>query len=211
MENLSNSVEDIKTIRKMMEESSRFLSLSGLSGIFAGVAAITGALAGSFLLFGNGEFSVENLFKVIPDTEVYNVRWWLAIIANLVLIISVVAAFILSNRKALKDGKSLFTPVSKKMLFNLLIPLVTGGIFVMILFSRSDFQLIIPCLLIFYGLALVNAGKFTVGEVLYLGLAEILLGLVTAFHPGLGLISWILGFGILHIIYGISMYRKFGA
>ena len=211
MENLSNSVEDIKTIRKMMEESSRFLSLSGLSGIIAGVTAIAGALAGSLLLFGNDGFSVKNLFSEIPDKVVFDVKWQLFAIAVLVLIISIIIAFILSYRKAARDGKSLFTPVSKKMLFNLLIPLLSGGIFVIILFSRSEYQLIIPCLLIFYGLALVNAGKFTVGEVLYLGIAEIILGLITAFHPGLGLITWILGFGILHIIYGISMYRKFGA
>jgi len=66
-------------------------------------------------------------------------------------------------------------------------------------------------LLIFYGLALVDAGKFTYGEVFYLGILEIITGLVSAFFPSLGLFFWIFGFGVLHVIYGLVMYRKYEA
>jgi hypothetical protein len=76
---------------------------------------------------------------------------------------------------------------------------------------QNNIQLIVPCFLIFYGLALVNAGKFTFGEIFYLGILQIVTGLVSAFVPGWGLIFWIFGFGVLHIIYGLAMYRKYEA
>jgi hypothetical protein len=79
------------------------------------------------------------------------------------------------------------------------------------LILQHNTQLIIPCFLIFYGLGLVNAGKFTFGEIYYLGILEIITGLISAFIPGRGLIFWIFGFGILHIIYGLAVYRKYEA
>jgi hypothetical protein len=123
----------------------------------------------------------------------------------------VIFAFYFSIKKARKEGKTIMTPTSKRMLINLLIPLVTGGAFVILLILQKNFQLIIPCFLIFYGLALVNGGKFTFGEIYYLGICEIITGLLSAFIPDLGLIFWIFGFGILHIIYGLALYRKYEA
>jgi hypothetical protein len=130
--------------------------------------------------------------------------------AVFVLLISVLFAFYFSIRKAKTEGKIFWSPVSKRMLINLLIPLVTGAIFVTLLLTHNNIWLIVPCLLIFYGLALVNAGKFTFGEIFYLGILEIIIGLASAFIPGYGLIFWTFGFGILHIIYGTAMFRKYG-
>ena len=103
------------------------------------------------------------------------------------------------------------TPISRRLLLNLLIPLAAGGVFIIVLLLNNYVQLIVPSFLIFYGLALLNAGKFTFGEIYYLGILEIITGLVSAFVPGWGLIFWIFGFGILHIIYGLAMYRKYEA
>jgi hypothetical protein len=200
MKNDSNSIEDIKAIRKLMEESSRFLSLSGLSGIFPGLTAIAGALVAYFFILERGRM-----------TDHQNVIWLLLADAIIVLIVSVLFAFYFSIKKARKEGKTIMTPTSKRMLINLLIPLVTGGAFVILLILQKNFQLIIPCFLIFYGLALVNGGKFTFGEIYYLGICEIITGLLSAFIPDLGLIFWIFGFGILHIIYGLALYRKYEA
>ena len=200
MKSDSKSIEDIKAIRKIMEESSRFLSLSGLSGIFAGVTAIVGAVVAYFFILGNGNLK-----------ETLSVRWQLTADALIVLVLSVLFSFYFSMKKAKRDGKNFLTPISKRLLINLLIPLASGGIFVIVLLLQNYIQLIIPCFLIFYGLALVNAGKFTFGEIYYLGILEIITGLVSAFVPGLGLLFWIFGFGILHIIYGLSLYRKYEA
>jgi hypothetical protein len=211
MKSDSKSIEDIKAIRKIMEESSRFLSLSGLSGVFAGLMAIAGALIAYFFILDNGSIHYEDYLRSLPVQEALVVRWQLMTVAAVVLLISVLSALYFSLKKAKKDGKNLLTPISIRLLVNFLIPLVTGGVFVIVLLIQNNIQLIVPCFLIFYGLALVNAGKFTFGEIFYLGILEIITGLVSAFVPGWGLIFWIFGFGILHIIYGLAMYRKYGA
>jgi hypothetical protein len=211
MENNSNSVEDIRTIRRLMEESSRFLSLSGLSGVFAGLFAIAGALVAYFLILKNGTIHYDEYFRSMSEKETLMLRWELLTDAALVLILALTGSLYFSLKKAKRDGKSLWTPVSRRMLLNMFIPLVTGGFFVLILLIQNHIQLIVPGLLVFYGLALVSAGKFTYGEVFFLGISEIVTGLVSAFFPAQGLLFWIIGFGILHIVYGLLLYRKYGA
>jgi MFS family permease len=211
MKSDSKSIEDIKAIRKIMEESSRFLSLSGISGVFAGAMAIAGALVAYIFILDNGSIQYEDYLRSLPVKEALVVKWQLMTVAAVVLLISVLSALYLSLKKAKKDGKNLLTPISRRLLVNFLIPLVTGGVFVIVLLIQNNIKLIVPCFLIFYGLALVNAGKFTFGEIFYLGIFQIITGLVSAFVPGWGLIFWIIGFGILHIIYGLAMYRKYGA
>jgi hypothetical protein len=207
----TKSIEDIKAIRKIMEESSRFLSLSGLSGVFAGVTALAGAFVTYFFILDNGSIHYDEYFRNLPAKETFSIRLQLIAVASLVLVISVLFSLYFSIKKAKRDGKNLWTPISRRLLINLLIPLLTGGVFVFILLLQNHVQLIVPVFLIFYGLALVNAGKFTFGEIFYLGVLEIITGLVSAFFQGWGLIFWIFGFGILHIIYGLAMYRKYEA
>jgi hypothetical protein len=211
MKSYSKSIEDIKAIRKLMEESSRFLSLSGLSGVFAGVTAIAGALFAYFFILDNGNINYEDYLRTLSVEETMVLRWQLMADAAIVLVLSVLFAFYFSIKKAKRDGKNFLSPISKRLLINLLIPLAAGGVFIIVLLLQNNIQLVVPGFLIFYGLALVNAGKFTFGEIYYLGILEIITGLVAAFIPGWGLVFWIFGFGILHIIYGLSMYRKYEA
>ena len=209
MKNDSKSIEDIKAIRKIMEESSRFISLSGLSGIFAGVTAIAGALVAYFIILDNGSIHLDEYFRSLSEKELITLRWQLIADAAIVLVLSVMFALYFSIRKAKKDRKNVWTPVSKRFLINLLVPLTTGAVFIIVLLYQNNVQLIVPCFLIFYGLALVNACKFTFGEIFYLGIFEIVTGLISAFVPGWGLLFWIFGFGVLHILYGVVMYRKY--
>jgi len=211
MKSDSKSIEDIQAIRKIMEESSRFLSLSGLSGVFAGVIAIAGALVAYFFILDNGSIQYNEYIGSISEKGMIAHKWQLLAVATIVLVLSVLFSFYFSIKKAKRDGKNFWTPVSKRLFLNLLIPLTTGGVFVIALMFQNNIQLIVPCFLIFYGLALVNAGKFTFGEIFYLGILEIVTGLVSAFIPSWSLIFWIFGFGILHIIYGLVMYRKYEA
>jgi len=211
MKSDTKSIGDIKAIRKIMEESSRFLSLSGLSGVFAGVTAIAGALIAYFFILDNGTIHYDEYFRNLPAEKTFSPGWQLIADAAAVLVLSVLFSLWFSIKKAKKDGKHFWTPVSRRLLINLLIPLVTGGVFVFVLLLQNHVQLIVPAFLIFYGLALVNAGKFTFGEIFYLGILEIITGLVSAFVQGWDLIFWIFGFGILHIVYGLAMFRKYEA
>jgi hypothetical protein len=205
------SIEDIKAIRKIMEESSRFLSLSGLSGIFAGMIAIAGALFAYFFILHSGTIKYDEYLTNLSGKETLSNGWQLLADAALVLVLSVLFSIYFSIRRAKSDGKKFWSPVSKRLLISFIIPLVTGGVFVIVLLFQDNIQLIVPSFLIFYGLALVNACKFTLDEIFYLGILEIVTGLAAATVPGWGLVFWILGFGLLHIIYGVAMYRKYEA
>ncbi|MBA4322343.1 MAG: hypothetical protein C0408_05935 [Odoribacter sp.] len=209
MDNNSSYLEDLKVIRKVMEDSSRFLTLSGLSGVFAGIFALAGAGIAYFVILKNGTIHYDEYFRSLSLKETNVLGFQLLADGLIVLLLAIGAALFFSIRKAKKTGVKIWTPVSKRMLINLLIPLLTGGLFIIALFFHNQSGLIVPCMLIFYGLALVNAGKFTFSEIFYLGIFEILTGIISAFLPNFGIFFWAFGFGILHITYGLIMVRKY--
>lgn len=207
MKNTDKSLEDLDTIRTIMENSTRFLSLSGLAGVFAGLAALAGALIAYFIVL-NGNYTDE-YFRGL-SLEILNIiQRRLITIALIVLVAAISIGLVLSGRKAAFRGQRMWTPVSKRLLVSMLVPLVSGGLLIIIMYLRNSFGLIIPSMLIFYGLALVNAGKFTYSEVFYLGLFEIIIGLAAAVFPEFSIFLWTLGFGFLHIAYGLMLYRKY--
>lgn len=209
MENKSHYSEDMRTIRKIMEDSSRFLSLSGLSGIFAGLIALIGTTIACFIILNNGDILYNDYLSSSSDAGTRIFRIKLLIDASLVLFFAVVISYYFAVKKTKAQGKKIWTQVSRRLLLNLIVPLLSGGIFIIVLIVQDQFQLIIPSMLIFYGLALVNAGKFTYNEVFYLGLAEILTGVLAGFIEGPDIFFWGFGFGVLHIVYGYFMFRKY--
>jgi hypothetical protein len=196
--------EDLASIRKMMEQSSKFLSLSGLSGILAGTYALLGAVAAYYLVqypLAPTDYRQESVGGTnLPA---------LVGIALAVLAASLGTGYWLSKRKAEKAGQPVWNETSRRLMINLAIPLATGGLFTVLLLLNGHYGVVAPSLLIFYGLALINASPNLYGEIRYLGYSEILLGLVAALLPGFGLLFWALGFGVLHIFYGAVMYRKY--
>lgn len=205
MKEIPEYEKDLASIRTMMERSAKFISLSGLSGVLAGIYAIIGAVAAYFIVY----YPISPFRYRIYSASAPNTLWKLLLLAAGVLIASLVTGLVLSKRKAEKQGEKLWAPSSKRLLFNLAIPLVTGGLFILIILGTGHFGLAAPASLIFYGLALIQGSSNTYDEVRYLGFSEIALGLVSALLPGYGLIFWTVGFGILHIFYGAVMYFKY--
>jgi hypothetical protein len=197
-------LKDIIEIKSIMNKSSRFISLSGLSGILAGVYALVGAIAANYILT-NYQIA-DSPVSVIPISFL---EYILIGIAGLVLLLSIISAYILSSKKAKKSGEKLWDATSKRLLINFSIPLFTGGAFSIILYQYCLIGLIAPSTLIFYGLACINASKYTLGDIRYLGLLNIIIGLVSTQFIGYGLYFWAFGFGILHIVYGIVLYNKY--
>lgn len=209
MESKSEYFEDLRIIKKVMEESSRFLSLSGLSGLFAGLIALAGA-AFAVYIFLDGKFLLSGgFFSADKAQEMDSLKIKFLAEALIVLVLALGVSVFFSYRRSVQKGLKIWTPVSKRLLVSLFVPLVTGGILILILYFQHHWQLIIPSMLIFYGLGLVNAGKFTFNEIFYLGLLEITTGLLSAIFPVYGIIFWCFGFGLLHIVYGLAMYRKY--
>ena len=205
---ISKPTEDLQTIRDIMERSSKFLSLSGLSGIFAGVCALIGASIAWFFILDSGHIqSLENLLRP-GGSSASVVRFNLAVVAMLVLGFAILGVIYFSYRKARTVGQQLWTVSTRRLLVHFTIPLATGGIFTLILIFRGNLELIASVMLIFYGMSLVNAGKFTFGEIHYLGVTEIVLGILAGLFISYGFLFWTIGFGLMHIIYGAVMYYK---
>lgn len=201
--------EDLQAIREIMERSSRFLSLSGISGIFAGAVGLIGALAAYMILPDLNLLAKGDVTTGANGLTGSILLLYLGINLLLVLVVAVVGAIYFSIRKAKKANQPFWNASTKRMVNYFLIPFITGAIFTLILILRNDLLLVAPAMLIFYGLALVNAGKFTLGEVHYLGITEIVLGLLAAVYVNWGLLFWAIGFGVMHIFYGILMYYKY--
>jgi hypothetical protein len=206
MDNRNDYIEDLKVIKRVMEESSRFLSLSGLSGLFIGLIALAGAVVAVYLIPG-GKCLIPGSAE--PCTAPGSLKASLAIVSAIVVLLALGVALWFSRRNAARKGLKMWTSTSQRMLVNLFVPMVTGGVLIIITAHRGYYEAIIPFMLVFYGLGLVNAGKFTYGEIFWLGLIEITAGLLAAIFSSFALLFWCTGFGILHIVYGSIMYRKY--
>lgn len=197
--------QDLASIRSIMERSAKFISLSGLSGILAGSYALIGSAVAYFYI----QYPLPITAYRQESIQQPAIIWKLMAIALVVLVASLLSGFWLSYRKAKQQGAPIWNETSKRMLINLAIPLVTGGVFILILLSNGHYGVVAPACLLFYGLALINASAHLYEEVRYLGYLEIILGLISASLPGYGLLFWAIGFGVLHVVYGAIMYRKY--
>ena len=196
---------DLTHIRQMMERSSTFISLSGLSGVGAGLVALAGCFLTFFIL---GQHQID-YFDGKPNYYSFQVILQLATVALGTLILALMSGIYFTVKKSKKLGHPVWSAATRNTVKAAIIPLVTGGSFCIILTWHQLFYLVAPCMLIFYGLALVSASKFTQSDIYQLGMCQLVLGLLAAVFVGYGLVFWGIGFGVLHIIYGIWMYHRY--
>ena len=212
MDEQKQSLETLQDIKRMMERSSRFISLSGLSGISAGICALIGAWFSVDYVYGRKDYIIDQDTAIAQAAAndysiIFNITlFWIALFTFVAALIS---AFVFTWLKSKKEGIPLWGNTAKRLLINVSIPLIAGGIFLFKLIHFGTFGLVAPGCLIFYGLALINASKYTLGEIRYLGYCQLLLGIINLWYEGLGLYFWAAGFGVLHILYGIYMWWKY--
>jgi hypothetical protein len=206
MKKEQNYIRDITEIRSMMERSSKFLSLSGWAGIMAGIYALAGACI------------AYKVFHFNPDEIVYSTMQSgsfsyglpeVILLAILILILAIGTAIFLSCKKAKKRGENAWNATSRRLLANMAVPLLAGGILILILLTKGLVGLMAPLTLLFYGLAIYNASKFTYDEMKFLGLIQIILGLISCWFIEYSLLLWAVGFGVIHIIYGSYMHFRY--
>ncbi len=201
-------LEALQDIKQMMERSSRFISLSGWSGIAAGVCALIGALVANSILHSDPATSTNGRYS--NGAYVFDpLNQKLFLVAVLTFLSALVLAFLFTYQTSRKQNLSVWGTSARRLMLNVSIPMVVGGLFIFKLLEISAFGLIAPACLIFYGLALVHASKYTLGEIRYLGYGQIILGLLNCWAIGYGLYFWAAGFGILHIVYGSLMLWKY--
>jgi heme/copper-type cytochrome/quinol oxidase subunit 3 len=199
-------LDALKDIRKMMQRSSRFISLSGLSGIAAGIWALIGAyFAHDWITeyyggYANRGYTNESFEKL---------KWNLFFLAAAVAGLALISALYFTWRRAGRNKLPLWNHTSRQLIINTAIPMVAGGLFMIAMLQYSEWRFVAPACLIFYGLGLVNGSKYTLSDIRYLGFLEIILGLINTQFIGYGLYFWAIGFGVLHIIYGFVMWWKY--
>jgi hypothetical protein len=203
-------LETLAEIRALMERSSRFISLSGLSGVFAGIFALLGvaALALRFELPYTLEGYQSRAINVYgnPNPDFYR---FILVDALIILVASLAIVILLTTRRARRNNLPIWDKSARRVLWNMFIPLSAGGLFCLVLLMHGFVALVAPATLLFYGLALLNTSKYSLPDIRYLALSEISLGLVGSFFIGYGLFFWAIGFGLFHILYGARMYQKY--
>lgn len=185
-------LEALSGIRNLMERSSRYLPLSGKAGVAIGVLAVL------CTLIANAYFSIrqDNLKQLV-------------FLFGALFIVCMVIEILMAERNAKQKGVPAWDAIAQRFLINLFIPMLVGGIYCFALIQQQLLVLVLPATLIFYGLALINSSRYTIEDIRYLGFAELILGLVASFIPEYGLLAWGIGFGLLHVLYGVIIYFKY--
>lgn len=212
MNEQQQTLEELQHIKTMMERSSRFISLSGLSGIAAGICALVGAWFANDTIVQNGGAAgyrevVTRTFAFTSLQDFMDHR--LFRIAVYTFFAALFSAILFTYLRSKKNKVPMWGYTSRRLLVNVSIPMIAGGIYLLKEMQFGNYGLIAPGCLIFYGLALVNAAKYTLSEIRYLGYCQIILGMVNCWFVGYGLYFWAVGFGVLHIIYGTVMWYKY--
>ncbi len=204
----ADRLQEVKNIRHLMERSSRFISLSGLSGVSAGLCALAGAAVARYVIFKD-YYSTYDDRGFFAANDFRALKLQLIVLAAGVFVAAFFSAFYFTWRKSNQQGDSLWNPVSRRLFWNVLIPIAAGAFFIFGMLQYNEWRFVAPLCLLFYGLALVNASKYTLTDIRYLGYCEIILGLINMLRIGDGLYFWAIGFGLLHIVYGIVMWWKY--
>lgn len=206
IENIPPATESLQDIRQMMQRSSRFVSLSGLSGIAAGCCALAGAWFAGNILTTYRPYLPSGNFN-------YGAEDWVALrlllIGVITFVVALFFAFLFTWQRTRKMNLPLWDFTSRRLLWNVMVPVVTGGLFILGMVKYGEWRFVAPACLVFYGLGLINGSKYTLSDIRYLGYLEIMLGVINMFFIGNGLLFWAIGFGVLHIVYGAIMWFKY--
>ena len=182
-------LQALQGIKQLMERSSKFSSISGIAGVVVGVLATL-------------VFACITYFNITNVTD-------LAVVFTITLVVSLITGVFFSAKKAKKRNEKVWDSTAKRFLLNFFMPLVVGGVMCLLFTYHHLFQFIPSFMLVFYGMALLNASKFSIDTIWYLAVLELLIGIAAAFFVDAGLWFWMIGFGILHIVYGFFIYYKY--
>jgi len=201
--NENRAGEELKVIRQLMERPIRFSTMSGLSGILAGCAALAGLAV---------DWLVSHRFDA--STAVWiNLGVWAGVFA-----VAFLCAVVLTRLRERGRNMPFWSSVKRRILLTILPPFVAGvGLTAAIAFrwhqgiGPNQWGLIPALWMLFYGVALWQVGAFSVPDVRVLGAAFLLAGLVCAgFSQDCPYWSLGITFGGFHIVYGILVWLRHG-
>lgn len=192
-----NYLKDISEIKNLMNKSSQFISLSGLSGAFAGIYAIIGA----------AYFYITTRSIKISDFETKDIDK-ATIIFILFVILSTLTTIIFTSIRAKSLDEKSWDVKTKNLVQAFFTPILIGLVFVLILYFNNEYNYLLALLLVFYGIGLLNAGFTTNNLVKPLGYIQVTFGLICAIKYDYTFWFFAIGFGIVHLVYGSIVYFK---
>jgi hypothetical protein len=180
--------DNLKYIRETMESATSFTGVSGKGYVFAGISALAAAWLAA---------------------QQTSATAWLGVwMAELVLAAAVTLAMTAS--KARSQGSSLWSTSGIKLLLAFLPGMTVGGILTLALYLQGDLSLLPGIWMCLYGAAVMTAGVHSVRVIPVMGALFILVGALVLFTPLPANITLGLGLGILHIVFGIIVWRNHG-
>ena len=213
MTNGNEPIQALKEIKQMMDRGSRFISLSGRSGIAAGLCALAAAWIADHKI---NHYTFEDSAGYTEMHGAYIFRDGHRLLANQLLVIGILTfvaafffAFLFTWLRSRKTGVPVWGFTARKVMINVAVPMLAGSLLIWRIITFGLYGLVVPACLLFYGLALINGSKYTVSEVRYLGYLQLILGAVNLWAMSYSLYFWAAGFGVLHILYGIIMWNKY--
>jgi hypothetical protein len=206
MKQQTDYLADLQAIRSMMQRSSKFVSLSGWSGVMAGIYGLLAAyLAQQHLRFDPSAMEAAAL----TGLNAYAALSGMMALAGGLLVLSIGTAAWMAQQKARKQGEMVWTAASRRLLTDLAVPLLTGGLLLLGLAWMGYHSLLLPTSLLFYGITLYQAGPITYAALRILGLLNITLGFFALLLPQQAMLFWAAGFGLMHIVYGLFIHFRY--
>ena len=184
-----HALEHLKYIRETMERTGSFTAVPGWGGVAMGVSALVAAVVAARQ----------------TDVRMWGIVW----MCEVVLALVIGSGFIL--RKTRRGDRSTFAAPGRQFFLSFSPPVVAGGVLSWALFLQGDWAVLPGVWLLLYGAGVVTAGAFSIRVVPIMGLCFMLLGLAALASPA-AWGNWFLafGFGILHIVFGLIIARRYG-
>jgi hypothetical protein len=181
--------ENLRFIRETMERAGSFTAVPGWGGILMGASALLTAFISSQL----------------PSRELWFVTW-----LGEAMLAFTIGAWAMVQKAKVTKAALLYGP-GRKFALSLCPAMIAGAIFTVVLYGNDLFQLMPGTWLLFYGVAVVAGGAFSVRVVPIMGVCFMTLGVLAFLAPfALANLFMAMGFGILHISFGVLIARRYG-
>ncbi len=183
------ALDNLEFIRETMERSGQFTAVPGYGGILMGVTAVAAAF--------------------IANSQIYlrdSLMTWL-IEAVLAFSIGLLAMW----QKSKIAGTSLMSAPAKKFAMSFAPPLIVGVAIILGVWRSGDYYVMPPICMLCYGAAVVCGGAFSARVVPVMGWCFMALGAVSFLLPtNYGNLMMAASFGLLHVVFGAIIARRYG-
>ena len=185
-----HAAETLQFIRDAMARASAFTAVPGWGGVLMGVTALAAAaISGP------------------PDGSLRWVMVWFTDAA-----VAATIAIVAMTRKARRSGTPLSSAAPAHKFALAFVPPLVAGMVLTAVFATMGLMARLPgCWLLLYGTAAATGGAFSVRVVPLMGLCFMALGAIALFGPAAwGNAFMAAGFGLLHIVFGLIIARRYG-